>query len=101
MFGKNIKEKNIFVIYIDNTKKLKKSGAVFTRPNKKSEIYYEYIVLHPQSEEVIAEGKVSIPYCKEQGKTEAQLIAEAHGLKDCYCWHWQSNLGYYKRKEAF
>jgi len=98
MFGKNIKENNIFVIYIDNTKKMKKNGAIYTRPHKQSDIYYEYVILHPQSEKIVAEGKVSVNYCKEQGKTEAQSLAEHHGLKDCYCWNWQTNLAFFKEK---
>ena len=102
MFGKNIKEQNLFVIYIDNTRKLKKNGEVYIRPNKSSEVYYEYIILHPQSEEVISEGKISVSYCKEQGKTEAQLIAEYHGLTDCYCYNWQTDLWCFKKdKDKF
>ena len=99
MYGKNIKENNLFVIYIDNTKKIKKNGELFLRPNKNRDVYYEYIIIHPQSEEVIARGKVSPNYCKELGKTEAQSIAEYHGLKDCYCWRWQDNLQNYKGRD--
>ena len=83
---------NLFVIYIDNTQKLNKSGKVFKKVNKNSEVYYRYIMLHPQREGIVAEGKISVSYCKELGKTLDRLIAESHGVKDCYRWSWHENL---------
>ena len=83
---------NLFVIYIDNTQKLKKNGEVYKRTNKNSDVYYRYVMLHPKREGIVAKGKVSVSYCKELGETLDWLIAESHGVKDCYRWSWQGNL---------